>query len=84
METKGLMITRREARMIAKEVMALMIEGGYVEKPLPKYVGAKEAAEYMCIPLNTLYKKIEQIPHEKRGKRLVFEMQSLRSYMNNE
>ena len=38
----------------------------------PKMMGIDEAAEFVGIPKDTLYKKINEIPHEKVGKRLIF------------
>jgi excisionase family DNA binding protein len=38
----------------------------------PKFLDVKEAAEYLRIPLGTLYHKIDEIPHEKVGRRLIF------------
>lgn len=38
----------------------------------PRYMSIQEAANYLCIPLNTLYQKASEIPHEKVGKRLLF------------
>lgn len=40
-------------------------------------MGIDEAAEFVGIPKETLYKKIGQIPHEKVGKRLVFTARGL-------
>ena len=38
----------------------------------PRLLNIEEAAEYLRIPVNTLYQKVSEIPHEKVGKRLVF------------
>jgi len=38
----------------------------------PRYMSIQEAADYLCIPLNTLYQKAGEIPHQKVGKRLLF------------
>ena len=38
----------------------------------PRYMSIQEAADYLCIPLNTLYQKAGEIPHAKVGKRLLF------------
>ena len=38
----------------------------------PKFLSAEEAADFCRIPLNTLYQKINEIPHSKKGKRLLF------------
>lgn len=38
----------------------------------PKIMGIQEAADYLNLPVNTIYAKIREIPHEKVGKRLLF------------
>lgn len=38
----------------------------------PKYLDIQQAAELTGIPVNTLYQKIREVPHEKVGKRLIF------------
>lgn len=38
----------------------------------PKMLDIQQAAELTGIPVNTLYQKIREIPHEKVGKRLIF------------
>ena len=43
----------------------------------PRYMSIQEAAEYIRIPLNTLYQKAGEIPHEKVGKRLIFSDRAL-------
>jgi len=43
----------------------------------PRYMSIQEAADYLCIPLNTLYQKAGEIPHQKVGKRLVFSDRAL-------
>ena len=71
-------LTRKDARMIAEELFALMQK----EKAVPeRYLNAKEAAELLGMPLGTLYHKVGGIPHTKVGKRLRFTESSLRKYM---
>jgi len=43
----------------------------------PRFMGLKEAAEFCCLPENTIYAKIGEIPHQKVGKRLVFSDRAL-------
>jgi len=43
----------------------------------PKMMGIEEASEFTGIPVNTLYQKIGQIPHQKVGKRLIFSDRAL-------
>jgi hypothetical protein len=38
----------------------------------PKCMGIEEAAAFTSIPIGTIYSKIDEIPHTKVGKRLVF------------
>lgn len=38
----------------------------------PKYLDIQQASELTGIPVNTLYQKSSEIPHEKVGKRLIF------------
>ena len=38
----------------------------------PRYMSIQEAADYLNLPVNTIYAKIREIPHEKVGKRLLF------------
>ncbi|MFC2812253.1 MAG: helix-turn-helix domain-containing protein [Prevotella conceptionensis] len=71
-------LTRKDARMIAEELFALMQR----EKAVPeRYLNAKEAAELLGMPLGTLYHKVGGIPHTKVGKRLRFTESTLRKYM---
>ena len=71
-------ITRKEARMIAEELFALLKK----EQAVPeRYLSAKEAAELLGMPLGTLYHKVDGIPHTKVGKRLRFTESGLRKYM---
>lgn len=58
-------LTRKDARMIAEELFALMEK----EKAVPeRYLNAKEAAELLGMPLGTLYHKVDGIPHKSREK----------------
>ena len=71
-------LTRKDARMIAEELFALMKK----EEAVPeRYLNAKEAAEMLGMPLGTLYHKVGGIPHTKVGKRLRFTESTLREYM---
>ena len=48
----------------------------------PKCMGIEEAAAFTSIPVGTLYSKIDEIPHTKVGKRLVFTDRGLTRWMN--
>lgn len=78
-------MTRADAKMVAEELYKLFEKNGFKPKQLitERYMGTKEAAEMLGMPLQTLYKKIDQIPHVKNGKRHVFCESSLREYINN-
>ena len=47
----------------------------------PKYMDIEEASEFIRIPVNTIYKKIREIPHEKVGKKLVFSDRGLTRWL---
>lgn len=47
----------------------------------PRYLNIEEAADFVRIPLGTLRHKLDEIPHTKVGKRLVFTDRALTRYM---
>lgn len=47
----------------------------------PRLMNIEEAAEYLRIPVGTLYQKASEIPHEKVGKRLIFSDRGLIRWM---
>lgn len=47
----------------------------------PRCMNIEEAAEYLRVPVGTLYQKVNEIPHEKVGKRLVFTDRGLMRYI---
>ena len=47
----------------------------------PKCMSIQEAAQFTSIPVGTLYKKINEIPHEKVGKHLIFTDRGLTRWM---
>jgi excisionase family DNA binding protein len=47
----------------------------------PRLMNIEEAAEYLRIPVGTLYQKANEIPHEKVGKRLIFSDRGLIRWM---
>lgn len=69
--------------MVAEELFKLFKKDGFDPQQLTpeRYMGAKEAAAMLGIPLHTLYKKVGQIPHMKNGRRHVFKESALRLYM---
>lgn len=46
-----------------------------------EFLDVDEAARYMRIKKATLYGKIDEIPHRKQGKRLVFSKRELAKYV---
>lgn len=75
---KNRAMTRNDARMIAEELFKLI----QASKLLPEhYVGTKEAADMLGVPVQTLYNKVGEIPHTKIGKRLRFSESALRKYI---
>ena len=50
----------------------------------PKCMNISEAAEYTRVPINTIYAKINEIPHMKIGRRLVFSDRELIKWMKQQ
>lgn len=50
----------------------------------PKFMGLQEAADFCCLPKNTIYAKINEIPHEKVGKRLLFTDRGLTRWLKRQ
>ncbi len=48
-----------------------------------RYMGTREAAEWLGISRSSLYSQLKSIPHTKRGKRLYFDREELASYVKN-
>jgi len=71
-------MTEYEMRKIAKYQAEYLIKALKEDDELldtvfpPKMMGIQEAADYLNLPVNTIYAKIREIPHEKVGKRLLF------------
>ena len=76
-------MTDYECRKIAKMEAEYLVEALKKDDELadilypPRFMGLKEAAEFCCLPENTIYAKIGEIPHEKVGKRLIFSDRAL-------
>ncbi len=71
-------MTRNDARMIAEELFKLMQSNKVLNE---RYMSAPEAAELLGLPLQTLYNKINEIPHTKVGRRLRFAESALKKYI---
>lgn len=71
-------MTDYEMRKIAKMQADFMVSALREDENLldimfpPKYMGIKEAAEYLSVSPRTIYNNINEIPHEKVGKLLMF------------
>ena len=71
-------MTDYEMRKIAKYQTEFLVQSLKEDDELldelypPRYMSIKEAADYLNLPVNTIYAKIREIPHEKVGKRLLF------------
>lgn len=80
-------MTDYEMRKIAKYQSEYLVEALKEDEELlnlmfpPKLLNIEEAAEMLRIPVGTLYNKINEIPHEKVGKRLVFTDRGLMRWM---
>ena len=83
-------MTEYEMRKIAKMQATFMVEALKADDELmdlvypPRLMDIKEAAEYLRVPVNTLYQKVNEIPHEKVGKRLIFTDRGLIRWMKRE
>lgn len=80
-------MTRNECRLIAEELYRLIHNdvkkaiGKAVAEGMEEHLDAKQAAEYLGWAVQTLYNRIEEIPHAKHGRKLVFTKSSLKEYM---
>lgn len=71
-------MTDYEMRKLAKMQAEFLVEALRRDDELldlmfpPKLLDIQEAAEYLRMPVGTLYHKVDEIPHSKVGRRLVF------------
>lgn len=76
-------MTDYECRKIAKMQSEYLIKALKEDDELldlmypPKFMGIEEASVFCGIPVNTLYQKAPEIPHQKVGKRLIFSDRAL-------
>lgn len=73
------MITRREARMIAQEI--LIIKPNTDVDPNEVYLTIDQAAEFLHLSKRTLYNLGEKIPRSKVGKRLYYKKSALQRFI---
>lgn len=71
-------IARLQAKYLAEEMMSNRVLLDMIYPP--KYLDINEAAEYLRMPVKTIYMKKDEIPHSKIGKRLVFSQRDLAMY----
>lgn len=72
------MITRAEARMIAREIVAIMREG----QP-DSFLNTEQAAEYIGCSKSYIYHNLQRIPHVRKGNSLRFTKQKLAEFINS-
>lgn len=83
-------MTEHEMRKIAKmqaEYFAAMIkEDDELANLLfpSKYLSIEQAAEFINSTVGTIYHKLDEIPHSKNGKRLVFSERALVRYIERQ
>lgn len=73
------------AKQMAIEMVALMKSDGELLDILvpPRFMDFNEASEYTRIPVGTLRHYVNEIPHTKQGKRVVFTDRGLAQWMQN-
>lgn len=75
-------MTRREARMIAEEVIKLMKQEQMVEEQ-DEYLTTAEAAALLNLSVSYVRHNIEKYPQVKRGGRRYFSKRRLTEYIKN-
>uniref|UniRef100_UPI003FF0C21D hypothetical protein n=1 Tax=Prevotella sp. TaxID=59823 RepID=UPI003FF0C21D len=76
-------LTRREARMIAEEVVKLLEAKG-TRNPPEEYIDAKQAAEFLGCSVSYIYHNMDKIPYTSvgGGRRKMFLKSKLAQYAN--
>lgn len=78
------MITKKEITLIAQEVVKLLNANNAIEQADDEtYLNANEAAEYLRCTRATIYRKLTEIPHIRKDKRLYFPLSKLKGYLNS-
>ena len=77
---------RKIAKMQAKYLATALKEDAELMDMMfpPRCMSIEEAAKFTSIPVGTLYQKIDEIPHEKVGRRLVFTDRGLTRWMKRQ
>lgn len=71
------MITRTEAKMIAREIIAIMRE----EQP-DNFLNTEQAAAFLGCSKSYIYHNIHKIPHTRKGGAIKFTKQKLTEFIN--
>lgn len=80
-------MTDYECRKVARYQAECMAEILKTDEELadimfpPRLLGVEDAAAYIGWPVQSLYKRVSEIPHSRQGKRLVFSERSLYRWM---
>lgn len=76
-------LTRREARMIAEEVVRLL-DLKTAQNPPEEYIDAKQAAEFLGCSVSYIYHNMDKIPYTSvgGGRRKMFLKSKLAQYAN--
>lgn len=77
---------RKIAKMQAEYLAAMLKEDDELADLLypSKYLGIEQAAEFINSTVGTIYHKLDEIPHSKNGKRLVFSERALVRYIERQ
>ena len=83
-------MTEYELRKLAKLQAQFLAEAMKQDDELldlicpPKFMGIEEAAQFTGIPKNSLYSKINEIPHSKQCGRLIFTDRGLTRWLKRQ
>lgn len=74
---------QKNARLTAKYLIEAMKQDDELLDLIfpPRYLNIEEAAEMLRMPVGTIYQKVDEIPHTKVGKRLIFSDRALVRYV---
>lgn len=77
---------RKIAKMQAEYFAAMLKEDDELADLLypSKYLSIEQAAEFINSTVGTIYHKLDEIPHSKNGKRLVFSERALVRYIERQ
>lgn len=75
----------RLAELVSKNIIQAVKQDGELLDLVcpPRLMDSMEAAEFLKIPVNTLYQLSGEIPHCKVGKRLIFSDRDLTRWIKN-